>query len=475
MAAKTTSKKASTNNGRKQADDLPPVPFAEIGSTGLKRFGGEVQEEFDPNLRGIRGVRVYDEMRRNDSDVGAILFAILHVALASTWEVLPASESSADEAAAEWLSGVLFEDMSHSWRDFIVDAMTSNAFGWAWFEVVYKQRLGTQFDPESKFDDGRIGIKKMALRGQETLDKWVFDPAGGVKAMKQRVPGSMDVSTIPIEKSLLVRTSSEKNNPEGFSLLRTAYRPYFIKTNMEEIEVIGAERDMTGVLVIGLPANAQPADFAKARDIGERYRNDDQTYLTLQRFGKELHEGWTFDTLKSPGQKVVDTDKTILRSSAQIMRSVLASWLTLGQGRTGSFALADAQKSLWTLSVGGRLDTFAEEVNLFVVRKLFALNNFPGITKPPVLVHSDPGEIDLKELTPLLRVLGELGMIDPTQETLERVAERASLPKPSPDAAERLKQERKDAQPQMNAKKEGPDNLGEPSNLPNNQVRQHQT
>jgi len=473
MAAKT--KKEVSENGRRQADD-PPVPYAEIGTTGLKRFGGEVQEEFDPNLRGLRGVRVFDEMRRNDPDVGAILFAILHVALASTWSVLPASDSSSDKEAAEWLTGVLFEDMSHSWRDFVVDAMTSNAFGWAWFEIVYKQRLGAEFEPMSKFDDGRIGIKKLALRGQETLEKWVFDPGGGVKAMQQRAHTSPDTATIPIEKSLLVRTSSEKNNPEGFSLLRTAYRPYFIKTNMEEIEVIGAERDMTGVLKIMLPANAQDTDFNKARDMGERYRLDDQTYFTLQQFGKEKHEGWDVDTISSPGNKVVDTDKTIMRCSAQIMRSVLASWLTLGQGRTGSFALADAQKSLWTLSVGGRLDTFAEEVNRFVVAKLFALNNFPGITKAPTLVHSDPGEVDLKDLTPLLRVLGELGLLDPSQETLERLAERASLPKPSPDSADRLKQEREDAQAKMNAKPEGePDELGKPSNLPNNQDRQHQT
>ena len=56
MAAKKVTRPST--NGKRKADDVSPVPFAEIGSTGLKRFGGEVQEEFDPNLRGIRGVRV---------------------------------------------------------------------------------------------------------------------------------------------------------------------------------------------------------------------------------------------------------------------------------------------------------------------------------------------------------------------------------------------------------------------------------
>ena len=300
----------------------------------------------------------------------------------------------------------------------------------------------------------------------------MFDENGGIQGMVQRSPDMPEEKTIPIGKSLLVRVSSEKNNPEGVSMLRTAYRPYYIKSNMEEIEVIGAERYMTGVLVIYLPSNAQDADFRKAREMGERYRQDDQTYFIAQRFGPSPHEQWEFDTLKSPGQKVVDTDKTIQRSSVQIMRSVLAQFLTLGSGRTGSFALADSQKSLWHLAVGGRLEKLKEEINRHVVRKLFTLNSFPDITGLPKLTHSDPGEIDIAQLTPFLRVLGELGMIDVTQETLEHVADRLDFPPPSPDAAERMRQE---AEESLANKKEEEARPGDPRNLPNNQDRQHQT
>lgn len=457
----------SRGDGSKRAADRPS---AEVGTTGLKRFAGEVQEEFDPNLRGLRGVRVFDEMRRNDSDVGAILFAILHVALGSMWSVEAASQEQPDLDAAEFLRGCLFEDMSHSWRDFIVDAMTSNAFGWAWHELVFKQRLGAAKSPPSLYSDGRIGIRKIALRGQETLARWVFDDHGGIQAMIQRSPPGYQEVPIPIGKSLLCRTSSEKGNPEGISLLRNAYRPYFIKTNMEEIEVIGAERDMTGVLKIILPANASTDDFNKAREMGERYRVDDQTYFVLQRFGPEAHEGWDLDVVETPGRKVVDTDKTILRCSTQIMRSVLAQFLTLGQGRTGSFALAESQKSLWHLAVNGRLDTLEDEINKFVVAKLFALNGFQDISGLPKVSHSDPGEIDIDKLTPFLRVLGELGLIDVTQEVLEHLHERADLPPPAPDAAEKLK-----ASPETTNKPDDEAEPGEPRNLPNNPDRQHQT
>lgn len=459
------------DNGPKSAAAAPSkrVTSAEVGTTGLRRFAGEVQEEFDPNLRGLRGVRVYDEMRRNDSDVGAILFAILHVALHSTWAVEAASQAQPDLDAAEFLRQVLFEDMSHSYRDYIVDAMTSNTFGWAWHEIVFKQRLGAAQDPVSRYDDGRIGIRKIALRGQETLRRWVFDEHGGIQAMIQAGPPEYKEITIPITKSVLHRTSSEKNNPEGISLLRNAYRSYFIKTNIEEIEVIGAERDMTGVLVITLPANASDPDFAKAKEMGERYRMDDQTYFILQKFGPEEHEGWGLDVVRTPGRRVVDTDKTINRCSTSIMRSMLAQFLTLGSGRSGSFALAESQRSLWQLAVNGRLDTLEDEQNLFVVPKLFALNHFPGTSGLPKVRHSDPAEIDLEKLTPFLRVLGELGGIDFTQEVIEHLHDRAGLPPPSLDAMEKFQRAVTTNKPDDEAEP------GDPRNLPNNPRRQHQT
>jgi len=461
-----------TLTGVAKNGDMPEVsPFAEVGTTGLRRFAGEVQEEFDPNLRGLRGVRVYDEMRRNDPDIGAVLFAILHVALGSRWSVEEASQEQPDLDAAEFVREVLFNDMSHTWRDWVIDAMTSNAFGWAFFELVFKQRLGNEGDPPSRYNDGRIGLRKIALRGQETLIRWVFDEHGGIQGMVQRGAPVFQQILIPISKALLVRTSREKNNPEGISLLRNAYRPYYIKTNIEEIEVIGAERDMTGVLKIMLPANATEQDFSKARDMGERYRVDDQTYFLLQRFGEKAHEGWDVEVIGAAGQKVVDTDKTISRCSTLIMRSVLAQFLTLGQGRTGSWALSTSQRDLWHLAVKGRLDTLQDELNQYLIPKLFALNGFPDITALPKIAHSDAGELDIDKLTPFLRVLGELGLINITQEVIEHVHERANLPPPSPDAAEQLKALGNKTTNRSDDEAEP----GQPRNLPNQPDRQHQT
>ena len=47
-----------------------------LGATGLKRYGGIVYEEFLPDLRGDKAVKMYKEMSMNDPVIGAVLYAI---------------------------------------------------------------------------------------------------------------------------------------------------------------------------------------------------------------------------------------------------------------------------------------------------------------------------------------------------------------------------------------------------------------
>ena len=52
------------------------LDMSELGTTGLRRVGGRVQDEFINALRGEKGRRVFREMSENDAIIGAILFAV---------------------------------------------------------------------------------------------------------------------------------------------------------------------------------------------------------------------------------------------------------------------------------------------------------------------------------------------------------------------------------------------------------------
>ena len=202
----------------------------ELGSTGLRRSGGTVYEEFLTTLRGIRGARIYREMADNDPTVGSMLFAIEKVITRLEWRIDPYTDDSADgeitpedKEIAAFIDSCL-HDMSDSWDSTLSQMLSMLVFGYSYHEIVYKYRKGDVKDPtrKSKHDDGKIGWRKLPIRAQETLFRWEIDEDGGIQAMVQVDPSTGGTHIIPIEKALLFRTTTQKNNPEGRSILRNA-------------------------------------------------------------------------------------------------------------------------------------------------------------------------------------------------------------------------------------------------------------
>src|ERR1700687_752538 len=95
----------------------------DIGSYGLRAFQGYVREEFLPSLRGRELSRQYREMLDNEAVVGSIIFAITQAMRSVRWRDVPADDSSKAKEMADF-SKSLRMDMSHSWDEFIAEALT---------------------------------------------------------------------------------------------------------------------------------------------------------------------------------------------------------------------------------------------------------------------------------------------------------------------------------------------------------------
>ena len=174
-----------------------------------------IYEEFLHELRGKRGIEAYREMSENDDVVGAILFAIEMLVRQTDWNVEPGGDSQADIDAAEFVESCM-NDMQNTWIDTISEILSFLTFGWSYHEIVYKRRMGRTKDgrTRSKYADGLIGWRKLPIRAQETLYQWEYDDEDNLKGMTQMPPPSYNLYTIPIEKALLFRTKSRKDNPE---------------------------------------------------------------------------------------------------------------------------------------------------------------------------------------------------------------------------------------------------------------------
>jgi len=386
--------------------------FAEAGVTGLRRFGGLISEEFLPELRGRRGARIYTEMSSNDGSIGSVIRATEDLIRSVGWTTELGGPSPEDALAREFVTTCM-GDMSLSWTDFMSSTVSMIIYGWDWEEVVYKLRVGPNGNPPSKYNDNRIGWRKIASRSQDSLQRWDLDENGGIKAMIQQALADLKERRIPVEKSVLFRTRWNRNNPEGWSFLRPSYLPWYMKKSLQEIEGIGAERDFTGALIVNLPERASTMDKDKAVALIERWKIDEQ-------FGAVVPNGWEVKLIASPGSKQIDTDKAILRYQAEIMMSFLAQFIRLGQVKVGTQALVTGQRDFFYLAIKAILDNVQETANRFLIPPLIRLNDFGDLTDFPRLVHDEVGQTDIETFINALRdialsnalYLGKIGSED---------------------------------------------------------------
>ncbi len=419
----------------------------EIGTTGLKQSAGRIEEEFLPKLRGKAGIEAYKEMRFNDATVGALLFAIEMLMRQVTWRVEPAGESQADLDKAEFLSQCV-DDMSTTFTDFIAEVLTFVPFGFALHEPVFKRRLGKSSDPkrDSKFSDGRIGWQKIPGRAQDTIDRWAFDETGELKgAYQQALPNLRDVF-LPIERMLLFRASTAKGNPEGVSVLRTAWKAWYFKRRIEEIEGIGIERDLAGLPVMQVPPEilgANPTDEQRAtrlalEQIVQNIRRDEQEGILVPLdYDDEGNERYKLSLLSTGGRRQFDTTSIVSRYDKRILMTVLADFIILGQDQVGSFALSSDKTELFAVAIGAWLDSIEKTIERHAIPQLFDLNTFAQTEEEPKLVHGDVETVDLQGLSDYVQKLASAGVLTGIDDVLENhLREVGGLPE-LPAQAER--------------------------------------
>lgn len=416
----------------------------EIGRIGQFRYGSGGAnsiffEEFLHELRGLKGVHAYTEMADNDATVGAILFAIEMLMRQCEFHVEPGGETEKDKEAAEFVESCM-HDMERTWSDTLSEILSFLTYGWSYHEIVYKRRVGKTNSPitNSKHKDGLIGWRKLPIRSQDTLYGWEYQgDSDDLIGMTQAPPPKFEKLTIPIEKALHFRTRSRKDNPEGRSILRTAYRAYYFKKRLEEIEGYGMERDLAGFPVLYAPKDIgiwdddpeAQATLARAEAIVSSIRRDAREGLVLPG-GYDEGTGWKLELLASGSKRQFDTNAIIDRYDKRIATSVLADFVMMGQQSVGSFALADNKTQIFAMAIGSYLDTICEVFNIQGIPRLIDINgdHFNGITAYPKMVHSDIEEPDLQQFATFVKEMVTTGVIVPDEALEDEVRRVGHLP-----------------------------------------------
>lgn len=408
--------------------------------SGLSGSNSIFMEEFLPELQGLRGVHTYTEMVDNDATIGGVWFAIEMLMRNTAFQVEPGGKSAKDKEAAEFIESCM-DDMEETWPEFLSECLSFLIYGWSYHEIVYKRRVGKTNSPitNSKYSDNLIGWRKLPIRAQDTLFGWEYkDKTDDLIGMTQQPPPDYEKVTIPLSKALHFKTRSRKGNPEGRSIFRTAYRAWYVKKRLEEIEGYGMERDLAGFPVLYAPAGVDIFDdqdpemvkmLAYAQSLVSGIRRDALEGVVLQG-GTNDAPGWKLELLASSGKRQFDTNAIIERWDKRIATTVLADFIMLGQQQVGSFALADNKTKIFALAIGAYLEVICEVFNNQAIPRLIDMNgdHFNGITDYPKMTHGDIEDVDLEQFSTYLEKLVGIGLLTPDEELEKMIRRVGNLP-----------------------------------------------
>jgi phage gp29-like protein len=412
------------------------VDFKEYGATGIDLMDGRSYDEFLTELRGIRGLRTLREMAENDPISGAMLTALTNLTRAATFSTQPADESEEAQDAAGFMVDV-FEsfDEGYTFDDLINEACSMYTYGWAIQEVVYKRR-----------EDGNIGLSRLGIRVQQTIDKFELDDNNRVVGVWQD-PTTGPYAFIPGDKIIHWTTTTDRGNPYGRSLLRNAYKSYYYKTQIQEVEALSTARELNGLPVVSVPGDLLSAaangdksaqetvdSYRKiARDLrfgsqagvilpSDMYQNTSDANLQYSNNPKV-----SLRLLASEGTRNIDTDTVIKRYASDQARSILADMLLLGSDSRGSYALSQSKTDLFTQSVKAHVNRFVETINQQLIPKIWSVNGFDPNTMPKMVV-SEIAPTDLSVLGDYVKSLAGAGVMISDEEAQNHLKTQAGIP-----------------------------------------------
>lgn len=417
---------SSTRNGA--TSGRPPNSAKIVLQPGLSIWKGTVSEEYLTELRPWnKAYKVFREME-DDAVIGTLYESVRVPLLDAKFTIEPASSSTLDIEAADFLRINTIDSPLFSWYDHVDEMLDMLAYGWALSEKVLE-----------KGPNGTLYLTDLMPIGQDTLYKWGnIDNRGNIDAFQQIVYNDSALpkyNVAPIDKLLHYKFRARKRNPMGRSLSRNLYRPWYFKKNLEVVEAIGAERDVGNVPVAELGEGFYTADdMTSLREALEGLRIDETAYLIIPNGTKVQPFG--------SGGKVYDV-RGIIRDYQHLIRQrFFMDFVSLGSEQVGTQALAKEVTGFFSLGLGSVQRQMTEVWNRQLVPWLFKWNlqTFGHLDVLPKIVWSRPGKLNLQSTAQSVSTLIGGQIIHWTPELEHHLRDAFELPAITPSELEELLQ-----------------------------------
>lgn len=395
----------------KQLSVTRPAPLGELGTSVPSPFSSWSRQEYNNDLRGLKGLEKYDMMRRGDGTVRGTLRLVKTPVLSARWFMEPASESAMDINKANFAWECLTCYQSPTWPQTLTEILLMADFGYYMFEKVWDIRMiGGQ---------ERAVWKKLAPRHPMDVLKWNFDGNGGPDSVEMINPDidDPDPIVIPIDKLLVFSFDKEAGDIEGLSILRSAYKHWYYKDKLYMIDAIQKERHGIGVPVIKLPPGFTKVDKLEADQLGRNLRTNERAHVVLP-------PNWELLFAKLEGQPV-DAMKSIDHHDKQIQKNILVAFMDGGAKEEDQTMFLKATRFI--------ADIVAGVFNKYAIPQLIDLNWGRGEKYPQLKARRIGEQADWRTMSFAVRNLVGAKVLTPDDRLEENLREEMDLPKADPD------------------------------------------
>lgn len=296
-------------------------------------------------------------MTRNDGQAKGILNAIKFPVRMARPAIKPAEEGGEEEA--KFIESVLLKSPAEGGMETPLRTITS------------RMALGVRdghkiFEKVFKMEDGKVRLKKLAYRSQETT-RFMYDWHGEINGAHQETTflGKTIDKKWGLDKIAYFVYNSEENPFTGHSDFYPVFYHYDKKHKLYAIAHIAYQLNAVPIRIGSHPKNMSPDALKKFREAlkslgtAVALTHPEECEVTPFESKRGLHE---FLAL-------------IQHHDSMMSRAFLTQFINLGQeGRGGSYALSSDQSNLFLMSIMSLLDDIANVFNTQVIPQLIDWN-----------------------------------------------------------------------------------------------------
>lgn len=419
---------------------LPRIKLGAVGISALKTSSGKIHEEANLQFRYPNMLKVVSEMKYSPP-VSIALSALNTLMNRTEVTVQPViDETKEEKVRREFLLSVL-HDMEDSWQSTMQNISTYKEYGHQVSEMVFRRRLKRN---GSRYDDGLVGLAGLKNRPQNSIAKWNFSEDGrkllsisqSLRNIEnpqrfQNITNEEGYIEIPREKFILFRADPVDDNPEGVSILRSAYLAYKQLTLVTDHMMVGVGKDVSGIPYAQVPPqylspDASPEDAAVAaayKSIIDGIANGTQRGIMLPKCidNETKQDMFGFSLLEQKTGKAYDIPTIIKMLQANILSVLSCDSIVMGEAG-GSLSLQDGNTNLLALQVAYRLSEISNTLNQELVPMLWRLNGW-DTARMPSIKFKDVSSVSLEEFSKFFQRVAAVGGIEYTRDVLNKVRE----------------------------------------------------